>query len=56
MLGMTHQWPEATKKVGEWGEAEEKQLFDSDYSVLSRGVLALEQFHCSCYGLSLSRN
>lgn len=44
MLGTTHQTPEAT-----WIVAKDTQLFDSDYSVLSRGVLALEQFHCSCW-------
>lgn len=44
------------KQLGVWERegAEEKQLFDSDYSVLSREVLALEQFHRCCSGPSLS--
>lgn len=42
------------KQLREWEKegAEETLLFDSDYSVLSRGVIALEQFHCSCLDLS----
>lgn len=37
------------KQLWEWEEegAAETQLYDSDDSVLSRGVLALEHFHCS---------
>lgn len=44
------------KQLGEWERegAEETQLFDSDYSLLSRDLLALELFHCSCLGLSLT--
>lgn len=53
MLGMTHQPPEATRGLGEGGGRETK-LFDSDYCVLSRGMLALEVLHSSCLGPSLT--
>lgn len=55
MLGMTHETPGAAERVGEGGGRGSAAVFDSDYSVLSRRVIALEQYRCSCLD-PLTRN